>query len=166
MFEGKSLEEMQQALLEAQAAILAQGGTVADAFEIDLEKLEPLYTLAYNHYTAGNYEDAKTLFQALCLYNHSDPRFWMGFAGARQALEDFKGAIDAYSMAGIATKFADPTPFVYACICHIKLGNWKEAKDGLEGAVLLGNGDPKYAAIIKKGEVLLESAKANLEGNA
>lgn len=160
--DDKTLEEMQAKLLQAQADLLAVGGTVADTLEVDLADLEPLYTLAYNHYTAGNYEDANTLFQALCLYNHSDFRFWMGLAGARQALGHFGIAVDAYSMAGLVGKMADPTPFVYACICYMKLGKMQEAKDGLEGALLLGNGEAQYAAILQKGEVLLEAVKANL----
>lgn len=160
--DDKTLEEMQVKLLQAQASLLEVGGTVADTLEIDLEDLEPLYTLAYNHYTAGNYDDANTLFQALCLYNHADFRFWMGLAGTRQALGHLGIAIDAYTMAGLVAKMADPTPFVYGCICHMKLGNLQEAKGGLEGALLLGNGEAQYAAILQKAEVLLESVNAKL----
>ncbi len=162
--EDKTLEEMQAKFLEAQTNLLAQGGTVADTLEIDPETLEPLYTLAYNHYVSGNYDDANVLFQALCLYNHSDVRFWMGLAGTRQALGDYKVAIEAYSMAGLVTLMADPTPFIYASICHMKLGDMESAKGGLEGALLLGKGDAQYDAIIKKGEVLLEAVNANLLG--
>lgn len=161
-FEDKSLEEMQEELLKARIGVIVKGGTIAESFEIDLEKIEPLYTLAYNHYTAGNYDDAQTLFKALCLYHHTEFRFWMGLAGTRQALGEFASAIEAYSMAGLVSALGDPTPFVYACICHMKLGDMESAKAGLESALLLGADNPKFDAIRQKGEVLLEAVKANL----
>lgn len=155
----KTVEEMEQALINAQANVLAKGGTIADAYEIDLEKLEPLYTLAYNHYTAGNYEDASVLFRALCAYNHTDERFWMGLAGTRQATGDFKGAIDAYSMAGLAGNLSSPVPFVFGGICYMKLGDAENAKAAFVGAMTLGSDDPKHVAARQKAEVLLDAIK-------
>lgn len=158
--ENKTVEEMELELVKAQANILAKGGTVADALEVDLDQLETIYALAYNHYTSGNYEDASVLFQALCLYNHNDERFWMGLAGSRQANGDLKGAIDAYSMAGMASTMTNPSPFVYGAICYIKLGQPEEAKAALEGALTLGSADnPKHVAAHQKAELLLDAMK-------
>ncbi len=154
---NKTVEEMELELFKAQANILAKGGTFADALEIDLDKLETLYGLAYNHYTAGNYEDAMVLFQALSLYNHNDPRFWMGLAGARQATGDLNGAVDAYSMAAMVEGMRNPEPIVFGAICYMKLGDSENAKAALEGALTLGSDDPKHVAARQKAELLLDA---------
>ncbi len=153
----KTVEEMELELFTARANLLAKGGTVADALEIDLDKLETLYALAYNHYTAGNYDDAMVLFQALSMYNHNDHRFWMGLAGTRQATGDLKGAIDAYSMAAMAETMRNPEPIVYGAICYMKLGDVENAKAALEGALALGGDEPKHVAARQKAEVLLDA---------
>ena len=151
-------EQLDEKLLETQLNGLLAGATVSDMLEITKEQLEAGYSLAYNLYTAGNYEEAGTVFQGLCLYNHGDARFWMGLAGCRQAEGNLMAAIDAYSMAGLADNLNDPTPFIYAAICYVKLGKPEEAKGALEGALVLGDeNNPQHMAIRQKGQVLLDS---------
>ena len=75
---------------------LNKGASIGDVCNVSDEQIEGLYALAYNLYTSGNFVDAGTVFQALCLYRHKEVRFWMGLAGCRQSQNDLKGAIDAY----------------------------------------------------------------------
>jgi hypothetical protein len=105
-----------QAIVEA----MKNGASIGDVCNIGTEVLEGLYTLAYNLYTSGNFVDAETVFQALCLYRHSEFRFWMGLAGCRQANGNQAGAIDAYSMAGVASGLSDPTPLLHP--------SWRQGK--------------------------------------
>ena len=79
---------------------LQKGLTLAEVTSTTPEYVENLYALAYNLYNSSNHKDAEVVFQALCLYNHKDMRFWMGLAGCRQANGNLRGAIDAYAMAG------------------------------------------------------------------
>ena len=71
---------------------LNKGASIGDVCNVTDEQIEALYALAYNLYTSGNFADAGTVFQALCLYRHKEIRFWLGLAGCRQAQGDLKGA--------------------------------------------------------------------------
>ena len=126
---------------EIQAIIQAMqdGASIGDVANISTEMLEGLYTLGYNLYTSGNFMDAETVFQALCLYKHSEVRFWMGLAGCRQANGNLQGAVDAYSMAGVAGGLSDPAPFMYAATCYVKMGDKENAIGALQGLLTLGS---------------------------
>ena len=117
--------------LDAIIQAVHNGVKIGDICNVSQETIEGLYALAYNLYTTQSYKDAETVFQALCLYDHKDIRFWMGLAGCRQAREDFQGAIDAYGMAGFASVLGDPTPFLYAARCHLQLGDKENALGAL-----------------------------------
>ena len=136
---------------------ICSGVSIGDVCNVSTSTLESLYALAYNLYTSGNYADAGTVFQALCLYRHKDERFWMGLAGCRQATGDLKGAIDAYSMAGTVTLLNDPVPFLYAAKCYIQLGNKENAIGAIKGLLTLGDEtNSAHAECHAQARVLLE----------
>ncbi len=118
---------------------LNKGAGIGDVCNVSKEQIEGLYALAYNLYASGNYKDAGTVFQALCLYSHKDYRFWMGLAGCRQAQGDLKGAVDAYSMAGTVELLEDPVPFLYAARCYIRMGDKENAIGAINGLLTLGD---------------------------
>lgn len=136
---------------------IMEGASIGDIFNMSTETIEGLYTLAYNNYMTGNFADAEPLFKALCLYRHTEIRFWMGLAGCRQALDDLTGAIDAYSMAGVVESLENPEPFLLVGMCFIKMGERQKAIDVLKGAVILGHDDnPEHLACREKIEHLLK----------
>lgn len=143
--------------LKAMADGILAGATIGTVCNMQQEQLEAGYALAYNLYSAGNYSDAEVLFQALCLYDHNDERFWMGLAGCRQAGGNLMGAIDAYSMAGVAGALADPAPFVHAGMCYMKLGERENAKGAFAGVAVIGDPqNPQHAVWHRKAEAMLE----------
>jgi len=125
---------------EIQAIVKAMqnGASISDVANMSAEVLEGLYSLGYNLYTSGNFSDAEIIFQSLCLYKHSEVRFWMGLAGCRQANGNLQGAVDAYSMAGVAGGLSDPSPFLYAANCYIKMGDKENAVGALKGLLTMG----------------------------
>ncbi len=138
-------------------AAMESGASVASLANVSKDELENLYALGFNLYNAANFADAEVVFQALCIYNSLDPRFWMGLAGCRQALKNYQGAIDAYSMAGTMQVFNSPEPFVYAARCFLKLGKKEEAIGSLKGALSLVNKDePAHEQFKKTIEALLD----------
>ena len=135
---------------------LIEGATIGDVCNVTKDQTEGLYALAYNLYTAGNFKDAGTVFQALCLYDHKDSKFWMGLGGCRQAQGDLKGAIDAYSMAGTVKLLKDPIPFLYAARCYIKLGDRENAIGAVNGLLTLGDENkPEHAKCHEQARELL-----------
>lgn len=129
---------------------ILSGLTIADAANVKPETLEALYSLAYKCYTVENYADAETIFQALCMYNHKEEKYWLGLAGSRQALEKYQQAIDAYSMAGFATQLKNPLPFFYASQCFLKIGNKEGAVGSLKSLLTMGDDSNKDHQICKE----------------
>lgn len=128
-------------LIDEIFAGLEKGATIGDVAGLSAEALEAGYGLAYNLYSAGNYADAEKLFSALCIYDHTDVRFWMGLGGCRQAKDNLAGAIDAYNMASIACALNDPAPAVHAGLCYLKLGDQENAAALFDAALEFGKPD-------------------------
>lgn len=118
--------------LEVMMQALGSGATIASVANMQPEAIESMYTLAYNMYQAGSFENAETLFRTLCLYKHNDRRFWLGLAGTLQAQERYKEAVNAYSMVGLCTSLKEPEPFFYSAQCLLKMGDKERAIDMLE----------------------------------
>ncbi len=136
------------------------GASIGDMAGITKDQIESLYALAYNLYNSANFEDAHTVFQALCIYSNLDERFWMGLAGCRQAMKNYQGAIDAYGMASAMQKFEQPDPFIHAARCCIKLGKKAEAIKALEGGIALcKDNNPDQLKLKKTALALLDLLK-------
>lgn len=144
-----TIEYNQEELLNI-ANALQSGFTIAQITGITSETLEGLYAIAYQYYTVEDYENAQILFQALCTYKHNEQKFWLGLAGSRQALQDYKGAIDAYSMAGITSSLQNPLPFFYAAQCFIKMEDKENAIISLKALLTMGEATNKEHAFCKE----------------
>lgn len=143
--------------IEAITQALVNGAQISDICNIDPETLENLYTLAYNLYTAKNYQDASVVFHSLCLYNNLEKRFWMGLAGCLQALKQYGQATEAYSMAGVVTGLTDPEPFLFAARCLVRIGRREDAIKTLEGVLEIGDAtNPVNARTHMAARALLE----------
>ena len=129
---------------------LQHGFTIAQITGITQKTLESLYAIAYQYYTVEDYENAQILFQALCTYKHNEEKFWLGLAGSRQALQNYKGAIDAYSMAGIASSLQNPLPFFYAAQCFIKMEDKENAIISLQALLTMGDDSNKAHTFCKE----------------
>ena len=118
---------------------IRNGASISAVCNVSKDQLENLYSLGYGLYNSANFQDAKTVFQALCIYDNLDDRFWMGLAGCRQALNDYQGAVDAYSMAGTVQAFASPEPFLHAARCLLKMNKKDDAVAVRKGVLELGD---------------------------
>ncbi len=136
---------------------LDDGLTNADLAGITGDQLESLYALGHSLYVTGQHQDSGTIFQALCLYDYTQPRFWMGLAGSQQAIGEYQKAVDAYSMAAVADGMKDLSPFYYAAICFLKMGDAESALGSLGGlAGLADEGDAEHEAWLAKAKNLAE----------
>ncbi len=143
------------ATIQAMIYAAQQGVSVARLSGMPPETLEGLYALGYNLYNAGNHKDAETVFRGLCLYDHNDSRYWMGLAGSLQAQGEYKQAIDAYSMAGIATAMNDPQPFLFGAVCYLKMNDRENARGALLGIIDICGDDPAKVSCMAKAREML-----------
>lgn len=146
-----------QEQLDAMLEGLERGATVGDVINLNPEAIESGYSLAYSLYTAGNYKDAETMFRALCVYDHTDQRFWMGLGGCRQMNGDLQGAIDAYGFGAYTSAFGDPAPLVHGALCCLKLGEKEDAKGLFTAALGLGEaGNSEHAVYHERARAMLD----------
>lgn len=85
--------DQQQAL----EAFLRDGGTLAMLRGLSEDTLEQLYALGFNQYQAGKWDDAQKIFQALCMLDHYDARYFLGLGACRQSLGLYEQALQSYS---------------------------------------------------------------------
>ena len=119
-------------------ALLKSGGAIADVAGITDEQLESLYALAYQNYAVKSYLDAKNIFRALCLYDHTQQRFYMGLAASQQGLGEYADAAQSYSFACFISGLKDPKPMYYSAICLLKSGKKDDAIAALESIEIMG----------------------------
>ena len=130
--------EYTQEELETMVKAVLNGATIGDVCNVSQDMLESLYSLGYNLYTSGNYKDAETVFSGLCLYDHNDPRFWMGLAGSRQANGKYQEAVDAYGLCSAMGALASPVPVLQAGMCYLKMGDREKAQGAFVVALSMG----------------------------
>ena len=131
-------------------------GAFHDRTETCGGRIYALYSLGYNLYTSGNYKDAETVFSGLCLYDHNDPRFWMGLAGSRQANGKYQEAVDAYGLCSAMGALASPVPLLQAGMCYLKMGDREKAQGAFVVALSMGEeGNPEHDAARGKASAML-----------
>jgi type III secretion system low calcium response chaperone LcrH/SycD len=139
---------------------LLSGHTLKSKAGIGEEEMEAIYAVAFNHFNGGKMDKAQELFKLLCLYDHTQPRWFYGLGTVRQSLKDWKGAVDAYGLATVLD-VDDPRPQAQAAYCLMALEKWPEAQSALEGALMTCAQDaPRHAEVQKQAEELLAVVKA------
>ena len=149
-------EKIEVTLTEA-AALLSKGNTISDLAGVSQEHMEALYALGYQFYNAQNYDDALNVFKALCVYDTTEGKYFMGMAGCLQELGQFKLAAESYGMACAVEGLVNPEPIYYAAICLLKCNEKDNAIAALESVSIMGReGNEHDAEYIEKCNTLLE----------
>lgn len=148
--------ELTQEEIETMVKAVLNGATIGDVCNVSQEMLEALYGLGYNLYASGNYKDAEAVFAGLCLYDHNDPRFWMGLAGSRQANGKYQEAVEAYGLCTAMEALASPIPIVQAGLCYLKMGDREKARGSFVTALSMGDaGNAEHQAAHGKASAML-----------
>jgi len=111
-------------------SVLEAGGTLKDVSGLTLAEVETVYVIGLSLLDQAKYTKAEPLLQFACMYQHTEPRYWMALGRCRQSLENYPGAIDAYLM-GHVRDGADPMPVVQAAICYLAVGDKDSAREAL-----------------------------------
>ena len=163
VLEGADKEHVE--LMEKIVEGLANGHTLKTIHDMDEKDMEAVYGLAHSLYQSGRYDKAKSAFKFLCLYDHTEPRWWVGLGATMQRLKDFEGAIKAYGYATLMD-VEDPKPQLHAGYCLMALEHYVEAKAALEGTVMAAGEDPEKADYKSQAEALLKVVEVKTgEGN-
>ena len=136
-------------LLEA-ATLLCKGRSLADLSNIDNEHMEALYALGYQHYNAQNYTDALNIFKALCVYDSTQSKYFMGMGATLQELSQYKLAAETYAMACAVDGLIDPEPMYFAAVCLLKCNEKENAIAALESTSIMGRNDNKKDSVFKE----------------
>ncbi|THF57276.1 tetratricopeptide repeat protein [Pseudothauera rhizosphaerae] len=144
------------AIPEAITAFQAEfaGTDVARRFTDD--ELELIYSLAYNLYTQGKYEEAVRYFSFLTVYRPTSTRFLKGLGAAQFMGKRYVEATATYSFVILL----DPADAEALCLngqALLMSGELEDARACLEFATQVPGGKPEFAA---KAKALLELISA------
>lgn len=125
---------------------------------ISEREMEAIYATAYNFYSHGKFERAKSIFSALTQLDQHQAKYWVGLGASYQMLKQYQSAIDAF---GIATLLDtnDPKPVFYASSCFMKLNQIDLAQQSLEAVVLIAGDNTEHKDIRSQAENLLEGLR-------
>ena len=93
-------------------------------------EMEAVYSVGFNMYRTGRYEDAGKLFQFLVLFDHLNPKYWLALGAVQQVAKDFKGAVASYAYASFLD-LENPKPQLHAAECFLALGDKENALSSL-----------------------------------
>ncbi len=122
---------MTQAQIEEAAKKFMNGSTIKELKGISNNELEAVYSLAFNYYRTGKFDEAEKLFNFLALFDHLNQKYWIGVGAVRQVKKDFSGAVQAYGYASFLD-LANPKPQLHAAECFLAMGDKRNAASSLE----------------------------------
>lgn len=146
-------EDKKKFLTEQVQSVLQNGTPLYKVRGMSKQQLENLYAVAYNLYSAEQYEEAGKLFRAMTLLNYTDKKSWLGAAACLEMLKKYDKAIAGYFCA-FSLDPLDPLPALHLFDCHLALKNYPAALSSLEMVILRCSKKTEYADIKKRAESL------------
>lgn len=143
--------------VEQVAELIANGASIGSLIGMDEERLEILYAVAYSLYNSEKYDEAVKVFRALCVYDGTQVRFWIGLGGCLQQLGNLEDAAEVYAMGATMSGLKDPEPMFYAAQCFLKLKRREDAINTLRFIDIMGReGDMHDTEFKNKAKSLIE----------
>jgi type III secretion system low calcium response chaperone LcrH/SycD len=144
----------------------SNGRTFQDFTALTPESMEVLYSVAYNYYTAGKFDDAENVFQLLSVLNHFERKYWKGLAASRENQGKYEDALKAYGYIAVLD-ITDPYAPFHAGKCLICLGRASDAESAFTAAIHNAEGKEEHAELKAEAEGLLKVlAKSNSNANS
>lgn len=149
---------VQQRMEQIATAMITQGVPIGTFHDLTDRDYEAVYTLGYNLYGQGKYEEAAKAFAFLTFYNHLERKYLKGLAACQQMLQRYDVAIQTYAVAAILDVH-DPEPTLRTAECLIGMGMIDEARESLDLVIEETAGKPQYDALRTRAEALAELLK-------
>ena len=124
-------EKVTMETIENAAKSFMEGATIKELKGLTNDEMEAVYSLAFNFYRTGKFDDAEKLFNFLALFDHLNAKYWMGVGAVRQVKKDYVNAVQAYGYASFLD-LKNPKPQLHAAECFLALGDKRNAASSLE----------------------------------
>lgn len=147
-------DEQKKSYRDMLRKVLIEEQTVLEASGIDKTIFEVAYTVAYNKYQTGLFEEALNMFSVLYNYDNTDPRYPLGAAACHHKLGNYKEAV-TYYLGGVSSVANEsPLPYYYASDCFTKMGQPMAALIMLDLVLTKAESNPNfYAQIIERAQL-------------
>ncbi len=109
---------------------MQDGVDIAGVKKVDQNLLEGMYSLAFNHFQAGNYDKASQLFLYLSFHDHTDVRFVSGYGTCCFRIGKLEQA-EAVLKQAVELNASDPGPALNLAHTYDAQGKEAEARDAL-----------------------------------
>ena len=104
--------------------------TMRELKGISKAEMEAVYSVGYNMYRTGRYDDAEKIFRFLVLFDHLEPKYWLGVGAIQQVRKDYQSAISSYGYASFLD-LTNPKPQLHAAECFLAMGDKVNAASAL-----------------------------------
>ena len=125
-----STEITNDMIAEAAQKFATGFATMRELKGITKAEMEAVYSVGFNMYRTGRYDDAEKIFRFLVLFDHLEPKYWMGVGAIQQVRKDYQGAIASYGYASFLN-LKNPKPQLHAAECFLALGDKVNAASSL-----------------------------------
>ena len=125
-----STEITKDTIAEAAEKFATGFATMRELKGITKAEMEAVYSVGFNMYRTGRYDDAEKIFRFLVLFDHLEPKYWMGVGAIQQVRKDYQGAIASYGYASFLN-LKNPKPQLHAAECFLALGDKVNAASAL-----------------------------------
>lgn len=127
------MEQITEEKIAEQAKRLLNGemDTMRELKGITDGEMEAVYSLGFNFYNTGRYDEAEKIFKFLVLFDHLNPKYWTAMGALQQVRKDYDTAVTSYSFASFLD-LKDPKPQFHAAECFLAKGDVENAKSALE----------------------------------
>ena len=109
-------------IVEAAKKLVNDYATLGELKGISHDELEAVYSLGFNYYKTGRIDDAAKIFQFLVLFDHLNPKYWLGVGAIQQIKKDYDGAVASYGYASFLD-LSNPKPQYHAAECFLAKGD-------------------------------------------
>ncbi len=144
------------------ADYFSRGGTFKELKNLSEESMEAIYSVAFNLYQGGRYEESKKVFQFLCFYDHYNKKYFLGLGACQMMEQDFETAVELFSFAS-ALDTDDPRAMLYIGDCHMAMGKPAAAKVAYETAADWAGGQEEFKSEQTRASNMAASAQAVIE---
>ena len=146
---AQGMSEEQQKYLRTALQHFFEGGTIRDVKGLSDDEMEALYSVGYNLFQSGKYDDAEKVLRYLAMIDHTNAKYWLALGVLLQTVRKFEQAAACYGFAGFLD-LSNPEPQFYAAECFLALGDRESAKSALAALEEFAPKDSVYREKAKK----------------